>query len=60
MTTEVSRTSRDGADGAAPAAVGDGRGGAPGNRPGSRTKHGSVTSVAVVPLWDRFRTGVRA
>jgi len=59
MTTEVSRTSRGGADGAA-AAVGDGRGGAPGNRRGSRTKHGSVTSVAVVPLWDRFRTGVRA
>ncbi|MGC0338457.1 hypothetical protein RKD20_003491 [Streptomyces sp. SLBN-8D4] len=58
MTTEVSRTPSGGADGTA--AAGDGRGDAPGNRAESGTKHGSVTSVAVVPLWDRFRTGVRA
>jgi hypothetical protein len=59
MMTEVARTPRGGADRTA-AAVGDGRGVTPGDRAGSRAKHGSMTSVAVVPLWDRFRTGARA
>lgn len=58
MMTEVSRTPRGGGDGTV-TAVGAGRGDAPGRRIGSRAKHGPVTSVAVVPLWDRFRTGAR-
>jgi hypothetical protein len=59
MMTEELRTARGGADRTG-VAVGDGREVAPGNRNGSRANHGSVTSVAVVPLWDRFRTGARA
>lgn len=58
MMTEVSRTPRGGGDGTA-GAVGHGRGDTAGHGTGSRAKHGPVTSVAVVPLWDRFRTGAR-
>jgi hypothetical protein len=58
MMTEVSRTPGGGGDRAATAVEG-GRGEASGRRAGSRAKHGPVTGVAVVPLWDRFRTGAQ-
>jgi hypothetical protein len=59
MTTVVSRTPRGGV-GKTAAAAGEGRAVASGGRSGFRTKHGSVTGVVVVPLWDRFGTGARA
>jgi hypothetical protein len=58
MMTEVPGTPRGGG-GRTATAVGDGRGVASVHRTGFRAKHGPVTSVAVVPLWDRFRTGAR-
>lgn len=57
MMTEASRTA--GSGGGVRGAAGEGRGGASGARTGSRTRHGSLTTVTVVPLWDRFRTGAR-
>ena len=59
MTVEVARAPRDRADSRV-AADGYGRGAASGSRTGPRVQLGSVTGVAVVPLWDRFRTGAKA
>ncbi|TCR25130.1 hypothetical protein EV578_102361 [Streptomyces sp. BK205] len=57
MITEVTRTARSGGD--VTGAAAEGRGSAPAHRAGFRPRHGSVTPVTVVPLWDRYRTGVR-
>jgi hypothetical protein len=57
MTTEGLRVRERGDGPRAVDAVGERRG--PGYGDGPRAEGGPATTVAVIPLWDRLRTGVR-